>query len=149
MSETRRVVQNHFSQSAENYSRSPIHASGIDLQWMLELHPLTGAERVLDVGTGIGYAAFAFAPHVKSVEGIDITPAMLEQAELAAAERGIENVTFSQGDVEAIPREDASYDIVLSRWCAHHYVNIRKAVAEIARVLRRGGVFILADSVVP
>jgi SAM-dependent methyltransferase len=58
-------------------------------------------------------------------------------------------VVFSIGDVEDIPRADQTYDIVVSRWCAHHYGNIRLAVAEIARVLKPGGVFLLIDSIVP
>ena len=52
-------------------------------------------------------------------------------------------------DVEDIPRGDATFDIVVSRWCAHHYPKIRQAAAEIARVLKPGGTFLLIDSIVP
>lgn len=146
---SKKVVQDHFGSAAQNYAVASIHAQGADLGWLIEAHPLRGDERVLDVGTGAGHAAFAFAPRVALVEGIDITPAMLAQAELGAAERGLKNVTFSRGDVEAIPREDAAYDIVVSRWCAHHYADIRRAAAELARVLKPNGVFLLVDSVSP
>jgi ubiquinone/menaquinone biosynthesis C-methylase UbiE len=149
MSDTKRVVSEHFGNVAQNYAVSPIHARGEDLQWLVEAVTLAGNERVLDVGTGGGHAAFAFAPHVAAVEGIDITPNMLVQAELSASERGLTNAKFSRGDVEAIPRDDATFDVVVSRWCAHHYPNIRQAAAEIARVLKPGGTFLLIDSVAP
>jgi len=149
MSDTKRVVSEHFGSVAGNYTASSIHARGEDLKWLIEAVTLAGDERVLDVGTGAGHAAFAFAPHVAAVEGIDITPAMLEQAEHNAGERGLDNVAFSLGDVEDIPRPDASFDIVVSRWCAHHYADVRRAAAEISRVLKPGGTFLLIDSVVP
>ncbi len=149
MTDAKNVVRNNFGKSAENYASAAIHAQGEDLQWLVEAHPLTGNERVLDVGTGAGHAAFAFAPHVQVVEGIDITSAMLEQARSGAEARGLENIHFSPADVEALPHEDNTFDMVVSRWCAHHYPNIRLALAQIARVLKPGGIFLLVDSVAP
>ena len=149
MSGTKRAVNQQFGNVAPKYATSTVHALGEDLAWMVEAADLTGGERVLDVGTGAGHASFAIAPHVATVEGIDITPAMLEQAQAGADERGLSNIAFSLGDVEDIPRSDASYDVVISRWCAHHYADIRLAVSEIARVLKPVGVFVLIDSMVP
>jgi ubiquinone/menaquinone biosynthesis C-methylase UbiE len=149
MSDSKRVIRDRFGSSAANYTASQIHAQGEDLGWLIDAHALRGDEWVLDVGTGTGNAAFAFSSYVGMVEGIDITPAMLAQAEMTAEERKLTNVHFSVGDVEDIPRDDNTYDIVVSRWCAHHYGNIRLAVSEIARVLKPGGVFLLIDSIVP
>ncbi len=143
------TVSNRFGATAQNYASAAIHARGEDLTWLVEAHPLNDSMRVLDVGTGAGHAAFAFAPHVASVEGLDITPQMLEAARASARDKGLSNVAFKQGPAEAIPSADAVYDVVISRWCAHHYQDIRRAVAEIARVLRPGGVFLLVDAVVP
>lgn len=149
MNSTTHVVQDHFAKSAEKYANAQIHAHGEDLQWLVDAHPLTGQECLLDVGTGTGHVALKFAPHVASVEGIDITRAMLEQAEKAATEKGITNATFSLANVEALPHPDHSFDIVVSRWCAHHYPHIRTAVQEITRVLKPEGVFLLVDSYAP
>lgn len=149
MSDVKNVVRDHFGKTAENYASAAIHALGEDLQWLVEAHELTGNERVLDVGTGAGHAAFAFAPHVQFVEGVDITPSMLEQAKRGAEERGLGNIRFSPADVEKLPHSDSSFDIVVSRWCAHHYPNIRFALAEIARVLKPNGTFLLVDSYSP
>lgn len=149
MSDVKNVVRDHFGKTAENYATAAIHALGEDLKWLLEAHDLNGNERVLDVGTGAGHAAFAFAPSVQFVEGVDITPSMLEQAKRGAEERGLGNIKFSPADVESLPHSDSSFDIVVSRWCAHHYPNIRLALAEIARVLKPGGIFLLVDSYSP
>lgn len=149
MSNGNKVIQERFSASSANYASSPLHAQGEDLGWLLEATQLSGQERVLDIGTGTGNAAFTFAPHVASVEGIDITPSMLAQAEIGAEERGFNNIRFSIGNAQQIPREDATYDLVVSRWCAHHYQNIRQACAEIARVLKPEGQFLLIDACVP
>lgn len=147
MTDAKNVVRKNFGNSAENYASASIHAQGEDLQWLVEAHPLTGNERVLDAGTGAGHAAFAFAPYVQFVEGVDITPLMLEQARKGAAARGLENIRFSQADVEELPHEENTFDLVVSRWCAHHYPDIRMALAQIARVLKPGGIFLLVDSV--
>jgi ubiquinone/menaquinone biosynthesis C-methylase UbiE len=88
MSDSKRVIRDRFGSAAASYTASQIHTHGEDLAWLIEAHPLHGRERVLDVGTGTGNAAFAFAPYVELVEGIDITPAMLVQAEQVAGERG-------------------------------------------------------------
>jgi ubiquinone/menaquinone biosynthesis C-methylase UbiE len=144
---SKRVVQQKFGDAAANYAASSVHASGEDLQWLAQ--DLTGTEAVLDVGTGAGYAAFAVAPHVVSVECVDMTQQMLEQAAAGAAERGYNNVSFTLADVEDLPHEDETFDVVTSRYCAHHFYNIRKSVAEISRVLKPGGTFLLIDSTVP
>ncbi len=149
MNDGHQTVSHRFGQAARRYASAAIHARGADLDWLIEAHPLTGDERVLDIGTGTGHVALAFAPHVATVEGLDITPEMLDLARAGAAERGLDNVAFIAGAAENIPRTEALYDVVVSRWCAHHYQDIRGALAEIARVLRPGGVFLLVDAVVP
>lgn len=146
---SKETVKDHFGKTAANYASAQIHARGEDLGWLVEAANLKGDERLLDCGTGAGHVVFAFAPHVAFAEGIDITPPMLAEAETGATERNLTNVAFSRGDVEAIPREDASYDVVVSRWCAHHYMDIRLAVSEIARVLKPGGTFLLVDAYSP
>jgi ubiquinone/menaquinone biosynthesis C-methylase UbiE len=149
VSDVKQVIQERFGQAAANYAQAAIHAQGPDLAWMVQALSLRGDERVLDIGTGTGHTAFAFALHVRQVEGLDLTPAMLLQAELGAQERGLTNVSFSRGDVEHLPREDASYDVVTCRWCAHHFLHLRRALAEIARVLKPNGFFLLVDSYSP
>lgn len=142
-------VESQFSPVAANYTTSAVHAGGPDLAAMLAALPLRGDERVLDAGCGTGHTALAFAPRVAEVVGIDLTEAMLVQARKLAKQRDLANVTFRRGDVERLPFPDASFDVVTSRYSAHHYPHPLAALKEFARVLKPGGAFLLMDVVSP
>jgi ubiquinone/menaquinone biosynthesis C-methylase UbiE len=138
-----------FSATAEQYVRSQRHAAGDDLARLVELAVLRGDERVLDIATGAGHTALAFAPHVASVIASDLTPRMLEVAAELAAERGILNVTFVLAQAEALPFEAESFDVVTCRVAPHHFADPQAFVSEAARVLRPGGRFLLDDQMAP
>jgi ubiquinone/menaquinone biosynthesis C-methylase UbiE len=86
---------------------------------------------------------------VASVVGLDLTEEMLAQARRLAAERGIANVSFVQGDAEQLAYPDHAFDAVVSRYSAHHFPHPERALREIARVLVPGGTFLLVDTVAP
>ncbi len=142
-------VQNQFGPVAANYASSAVHASGPDLIAMLEAASLRGGERVLDAGCGAGHTALAFATGAGEVIGVDLTIAMLAQAKRLAAERNLTNTRFERGDVERLGYDDASFDIVTSRYSAHHYPHPAAAVREFARVLKPGGTLLLVDVISP
>ncbi|MEZ4712298.1 MAG: class I SAM-dependent methyltransferase [Caldilineaceae bacterium] len=141
------AVNQQFSQVAANYSTSAVHAAGADLQKMVELGRLTGAERVLDAGCGAGHTALAFAPFAKEVIAVDLSEAMLVQCRKLAAERGIANADFRVGDVEQLDFGDGEFDLVVSRYSAHHWPHPQVAIHEFARVLKPGGRLLLDDIV--
>jgi SAM-dependent methyltransferase len=141
------ALQQQFGNVAANYAKSTVHASGEDLNRMVQYANLTGAERVLDAGCGAGHTALAFAPHVAGVVAYDLTPSMLEQVEALAFQRGATNLTTHRGDVEMLPFEDGSFDLVVSRYSAHHWPHPARALAEFKRVLKPNGQFILSDIV--
>lgn len=141
------AVQQQFHQVAANYSTSSVHARGVDLAEMVAAAQPTGHERVLDAGCGTGHTALTFAPHVAQVIGVDFTDAMLDQARHLADERSLNNVTFRLGDVEQLPFDDGEFDLVVSRYSAHHWPHPQRALAEFRRVLRPGGRLILSDIV--
>ncbi len=147
MQDVKASVQHQFGNVAANYATSAVHASGEDLSRMVQIANLTGTELVLDAGCGAGHTALAFAPHVAHVIAYDLTLSMLEQVTQLAAARGLTNVSTRHGDVEKLPFEDASFDIVVSRYSAHHWPQPSLALAEFARVLKPGGQFILSDIV--
>jgi SAM-dependent methyltransferase len=142
-------VQRQFGAVARNYVVSAVHARGADLGKLVEAAALRGDERALDLGTAVGHTAFALAPHVAAVVGVDLTSEMLGHAQALAAERGIGNVCFARADVAHLPFADASFDRVTSRYSAHHYPQPGQVVREVARVLRPDGHFLLADTVAP
>ena len=145
----KRRVQDTFGAAAENYVRSRTHSEGPDLKRMLELAQLTGDETVLDIATGGGHTALAFAPHVCEVVATDLTPEMLQAAERFVIGRGATNVRFQQADAEKLPFPEASFDVVTTRVAPHHFPNPERYVAEVARVLKVGGRFILDDNIAP
>ncbi len=147
MSDLKTSVQQQFDRVAANYRTSAVHAAGEDLAQMVALAHLRGDERVLDAGCGAGHTAAAFAPHVAAVVAVDFTESMLRQVELLAVERGLTNLTTRVGDVESLPFGDAEFDLVVSRYSAHHWPHPAQAVAEFRRVLKPGGRVILSDVV--
>jgi len=104
---------------------------------------------VLDVATGTGHTAFAFAPHVHDVIAIDITPEMLLEGGRMRDESGIRNVQFQLVDAHDLPFENESFDVVTCRRAAHHFVDVHKALREMRRVLRPGGRLVVDDRSVP
>ncbi len=103
----------------------------------------------LDVATGAGHTALALAPSVKCVVAADLAEDMLVQVRLIAKERGLANVMPRLCDVEAMPFDDASFDLVTCRIAPHHFLDFALAIAEMARVLRSGGRLVIEDSCSP
>lgn len=99
---------------------------------------VAAGEDVLDVGTGTGVVAVTAARAGARVKGLDLTPALLEQARLNARIAGVD-VTWAEGDAENLPYPDASFDVVLSEFGHMFAPRPDVAVSEIRRVLRPGG----------
>ncbi len=143
------LVRKQFGQVAANYTSSQVHAKGPDLQAIVKHAKLTGSETVLDAGCGAGHASFAVAPHAAAVTAYDFTAAMLEQVRKNAAERGLANIQTEIGSASALPFDDASFDRVISRYSAHHWAEPIVALREFHRVLKPGGLLLIADVVAP
>ena len=144
-SDLKGAVQEQFGPVAANYLTSAVHAQGEDLPVMVQAANLRGVERVLDAGCGAGHTAASFSPHVAEVVALDFTASMLRQVEVLARERGLENISTRLGDVESLPIADATLDLVVSRYSAHHWARPDKALREFRRVLKTGGMFVLSD----
>lgn len=145
----KKAVTDQFSKGANAYVTSTIHKDGKDLQQMLAMATFSGDEVVLDIATGGGHTANAFAPFVKKVIAADITPEMLAAAEKFIKGNGHKNVEFKIGDAENLPFSDQSFDMVTCRIAPHHFPNVNQFVSEVYRVLKPNGQFLLDDNVVP
>jgi len=104
-----------------------------------------GDERVLDVGTGAGALAFALAPLVRQVVGLDPVPELIE----LARERSPANAEFLEGDGAALPFPNASFDLVGTHRTLHHVPRPERVVAELARVTRQDGRVLVVDQLAP
>ena len=143
------LVQQQFGENADAYASSEVHAKGASLARLVELVQPQAGWQVLDVATGAGHTAFAFAPHVAHVTASDITPEMLPVAERVAVEKGISNYSLEIADAQDLPFPDGGFDLVTCRIAPHHFPHVVRFLGEAARVLRPGGIIAVVDNVVP
>ena len=129
-------VRDSFRKVAANYSRSTFHASAVRLQEVVDLLRPKKGDLALDVATGTGNTAFALAPHVRRVVGLDVTREMLNEARRVAAERAITNVDWVMGDAEHLPFQDGTFDVYVVRAAPHHFLHVDAFLAEAFRVLK-------------
>ena len=147
MTDAKDRVRSQFGRAAAAYATSDVHARGDSLGILLDLVRPQPAWSVLDVATGAGHTALALAPHVGRVVATDLTPEMLAETSRLARERGLPNVEVRPADAEALPFADDAFDLVTCRLAFHHFAHPEVAVAELARVLRPGGVLGFADNI--
>lgn len=105
--------------------------------------------RVLDVACGPGIVAEALVGVAREIVGIDATPEMVARARERLRKAGAAHASFHEGPAEALPFPDGSFDAVVTRLSLHHLPNVPAVVAEMRRVLRRGGRLVVADVVSP
>lgn len=108
-------------------------------------------DHVLDLGSGAGndcFVARAIVGETGKVTGLDFTPAMMERARENNRKMGFTNVAFVQGDIEAMPFADHSFEVIVSNCVLNLVPGKDKAFAEIMRVLKPGGHFCVSDVVV-
>jgi ubiquinone/menaquinone biosynthesis C-methylase UbiE len=129
-------VRDSFSRVAANYTRSTFHTSSVRLQEVLDLARPKPGDLALDVATGTGNTAFALAPHVRRVVGLDLTREMLNEARRISAERNIANTEWVIGDAAHLPFQDETFDLYAVRAAPHHFDNIDAFLAEAYRVLK-------------
>jgi ubiquinone/menaquinone biosynthesis C-methylase UbiE len=146
---TKSLAQQRFGRAAADYATSEVHAKGASLARLVELTEPKPHWRVLDVATGAGHTALAFAPHVAKVTATDITEEMLAETRKLAKARGLTNVKALTAKAEDLPFPDASFDLVVCRLAAHHFDNVKSFAAEAHRVLMPGGLIGIVDNLTP
>lgn len=106
-----------------------------------------GTEHALEVAAGTCICGRALAAYVKDIECLDLTSEMLAEGKRLAAESGIQNISFSEGNAETLPYVDESFDLVITRLSLHHFTDYRKVFDEMHRVLKSGGKLVIWDMV--
>lgn len=138
-------IRAQFTRQAETYAEMQQTRDEAGLRALVALAGARPGDRALDVACGPGFLTMAFAVACASARGIDATAAFVERARRVAAERGLANVSFAQGDVNALPEEDGAFDVVACRAAFHHFPDPKRVLAEMARVARPGGTLLVAD----
>lgn len=143
------AVLEQYDSRAQAYLSSAVHAQGEDLESMAALvGPRPGAI-ALDMGCGGGHVAFRMAGQVGKVVAYDLSAAMLDTVGAEARRRGLDNLVTKQGAAEALPCPDASFDVVATRYSAHHWGAFRDGLAQMRRVVKPDGLGLFMDVVSP
>lgn len=142
MTHNKQVVA-QFTQQAVPFTQLAGHKDALDL--LVKIAGTSKNSKVLDVAAGPGLVATAFAKVAKHVECLDLTPAMLAQAEQQALANERLNMSFREGDAMHLPYDDNHFDIVITRYSFHHFLAPDRALAEMIRVCKPGGSVVVAD----
>lgn len=136
-----------YATQARAYLESPVHAQGPDLVQAKALvaQSVPAQGQALDVGCGAGHLGFALAPHLARIVALDPSAPMLATVREAALARGWQHIETVPSNAEALPFADASFDLVCSRYSAHHWTRLEAALAEMRRVLKPGGHLLIID----
>jgi SAM-dependent methyltransferase len=138
-------VLDQFTQQAEAYA-ALVNRSGTALSGpLLDIIRPTPQDRVLDVGCGSGQFAVAISNLVNRVTGIDLTPAMLDQARALQAKHSATNVEWIEADSASLPVRDGAYDLVISRSAFHHAAHPLGTLSEMRRACASGGRIAVLD----
>ena len=141
------VVVEQFSLQAASFARLPSHEASTQL--LLDMAGVGAGCSVLDVACGPGMVACAAAARARRVTGIDLTPAMIEQARSLQAKLGLSNLEWRVGEAAALPFEAESFDAATTRYSFHHFPDPDLVLAEIVRVVKSGARIAVADMVLP
>ncbi|MEI6209171.1 MAG: methyltransferase domain-containing protein [Desulfuromonadales bacterium] len=137
------TIVEQFSQQAIPFAQVPGHLDSIQL--LIELAEVKQNDNVLDVACGPGLVACEFAAHCGHVTGIDITPAMIEQALKRQQEKGLTNLYWAVGEALPLPYADNSFLLVITRYSFHHFLDPSVALSDMIRVCKPGGRVLVAD----
>ena len=143
-----------FSIMADDYEKLPGYLPEADLALgcglPTEFAKIKTGDTVIDLGSGAGndcFVARSIVGETGSLIGIDMTEEMIEKARANAAKMGYKNVEFRLGDIEKLPVEDNTADVVVSNCVMNLVPDKKKAFAETFRVIKRGGHFSISDIV--
>jgi ubiquinone/menaquinone biosynthesis C-methylase UbiE len=145
MDEQRQLILDQFTRQAVPFSQ--MHArDGAEIHHLLiRTAGITADDEVLDVACGPGLVACEVAKVARHVTGIDLTPAMIEQARERQRSLGLANLTWVRGDAQPLPFPEASFSRVITRYSFHHFADTRAAFAELVRVCKPGGRVTVCD----
>ncbi len=139
------AIRAEFTHQSSSFGRAAVMTSAETLGALVEIVPEDAAGAWVDLACGPGLVTRAVAGRVGSVLGLDLTPAMVEEAKRRAEEEGVANVEFSVADATATELPEASFDGAITRLSLHHIPGPARVVAEMARLVRPGGCVVIGD----
>ena len=151
----KKQVEQMFDTISTNYDGlNRVISFGIDVKWrkkVVKMVSATNPESVLDIATGTGDLAISLAKTgAKRIVGLDLSEGMLAVGRKKIKEEGLtEKIEMTQGDSEALPFENDTFDAITVAFGVRNFENLEKGLAEIKRVLKPGGIFVILETSVP
>ncbi|MCL2658409.1 MAG: class I SAM-dependent methyltransferase [Betaproteobacteria bacterium] len=141
------AVHDQFNPQAMAYLNSAVHAQGPDLEHARQLISAAIPARGigLDLGCGAGHLAFALAPLVARIVAVDPSEGMLATVRKATSEKNLANIETRMAAAEKLPFDDGTFCFAATRYSAHHWTQLPRAMAEMRRVVRPGGHVLVID----
>jgi ubiquinone/menaquinone biosynthesis C-methylase UbiE len=140
------LIIDQFTKQAIPFTQNASHSAEYAIKRLVRLSNVSKKDIVLDVACGSGLVSCELAKVAHHIIGIDITPAMIEQANLLRQEKNLCNIKYEIGDVTHLPYGDASFSIVVTRYSFHHLVDPSSVLGEMKRVCMRKGRVIVIDA---
>jgi ubiquinone/menaquinone biosynthesis C-methylase UbiE len=137
--EQRRLVLDQFTRQAIPFAEMPAHSNEEANRLLIDMAGIGPEDVVLDVACGPGLVACSLAEIAHHVTGLDLTPAMIEQARLRQRLNDLTNLTWLVGDAVPLRFPDAAFSVVLTRFSFHHFLDPKGVLAEMVRVCKSGG----------
>ena len=127
---------------------------GIDIKWrnkVVDLVAKTNPENILDIATGTGDLAISLAStSAKEIIGLDISDGMLEVGRQKINHKSLDKlISMVIGDSEDLPFEDNTFDAITVAFGVRNFEHLEKGLAEILRVLKPNGIFVILETSVP
>jgi len=141
----RNRILDQFTRQAAPFSAAASIRNEDALQLIVRMAGAGPDDSVLDVACGPGLLACAFAPVVRHVTGVDVTPAMLDQARALQQAKAIRNVTWDLAEAPPLPYASSQFSIVTCRFSFHHMLDPLAVLREMRRVCASGGRVLVAD----
>ncbi|MDR9456874.1 MAG: bifunctional demethylmenaquinone methyltransferase/2-methoxy-6-polyprenyl-1,4-benzoquinol methylase UbiE [Salegentibacter sp.] len=151
----KKQVEQMFDNISGNYDDlNRVISFGTDVKWRKKVIALVAAQNpkaILDIATGTGDLAIQMAPiKAERIIGLDISEGMLNVGRKKIAAKNLDKrVEMIQGDSEALPFDDNSFDAITVAFGVRNFETLEKGLAEIYRVLKPGGIFIVLETSVP
>jgi ubiquinone/menaquinone biosynthesis C-methylase UbiE len=143
--EQRRLILDQFTKQAVPFSQMPAHSNEDSVRLVIDLARIGPADTVLDVACGPGLLACSLAKVTRHVTGLDVTPAMIEQAQIKQRSLGLTNLSWVVGDAAPLAFPDAAFSVVVTRFSFHHFLDPQRVLGEMVRVCEPGGRVVVID----
>lgn len=143
------LINEQFGSQAQMYLASSVHAFGQEFDEVKRLVQQFYSPKVLDLGSGAGHVSFYSAPFAQQVTAYDLSDDMLKVVAESAKQKNLPNIKTVKGIAESLPFDDNQFDVVISRFSAHHWQDVPLALREMRRVCKPNGKVMMIDIMAP